>query len=135
MSYGYGPYGMGPYGTVATVAAAEVRAELHSSRLIMKDGRYGIDDDTAGFLPMDDVHQRIYLALAYKFEMPKIVGRDFQATIDAKARTALASLTPSSNPDITILECTAKWVSGNSYIYMRFMNHRSGVSENIEVPV
>ncbi|MBU0572033.1 MAG: hypothetical protein KKG95_08180 [Candidatus Omnitrophica bacterium] len=133
MPFGVGPYGVGPYGLPLAILPGELTAPIHSSRYIDKDGRYIIDAETGEFAPMDDVHQRIYLLLAYNFEMPKLVGKDFDNDLKSRVRTALILLTQPPEPAIRLETMEARWEAGNTYLHVTFYNYQSGLTEDIEV--
>jgi hypothetical protein len=131
MAFGLGPYGLKPFGIPPTAVTTYTIPEINSSREIDNKGRYVINEDTGEFEAMDDTHQRMVLLLAHNFVMPKIVGPDFQSTVNADVRKALRALTRPPEPVIRIKKVTADWDAGNSQFHVDFFNYKTGLNDTV----
>lgn len=103
MSFGVGPFATNGLGSALPTYPSEPRTTLSSSRKIDPEtGAYVLNDD-GGFEAMDDVAQRVYLAICFGVEGPPIIDARFQATMQAAIRKALEPLTKGRKPAIKII--------------------------------
>jgi hypothetical protein len=102
MALGSGPFGAPPFGGSADTAGSDTLAELSSSRKIDARGRYVLDAD-GGFESMDDVAQRVLLAVCFAArDLPKIVSPQAFALGEARIKNALKPLTGGEDPAVKL---------------------------------
>lgn len=100
------PYSTGPYSRFTTLPVPP-RPEIHTARNIdFTTLQFTVDGVTGGFDSMPPTVQRVILLILFNTETPRFnTERDRQA-LDTSIRNALADLTKSPGPLITIKEIT-----------------------------
>ena len=100
------PYSTGPYSRFTTLPVPP-RPEIHTARNIdFTTLQFTVDGVTGGFDSMPPTVQRVILLILFNTETPRFnTERDRQA-LDTSIRNALAELTKSPGPLITIKEIT-----------------------------
>lgn len=131
MSFGEGPFGVVSIGIPVDPVEGMSRVELSSSRKIDRVGDYEIAKD-GSFSSMDDTMQRVKLALAYKFTMPKLVGGSFSNTVTQDIKTALAELTQTRSPVIRVDSIDVDHQGGTSFVSITFTNLRTNTQQTVE---
>lgn len=101
--YGLGPHGLSPFGVPAPPWTEEPPTILRSSRKVdLARGRVEVDDD-GNFVGMDDVGQRVVLAVK-QAKIPPLQGISFDEEVQQEIRRVLAAaeLTTGAAPDIDL---------------------------------
>jgi hypothetical protein len=99
--FGVGPFGLTPFGVPLDAFGPEGPTILRSSRKVdLVSGSYALDVD-GNFLGMDDVGQRVLLAVRTAI-VPDLQGTSFVEEMQAEVRRVLDPVIGGSNPDASL---------------------------------
>jgi hypothetical protein len=138
--FGAGPFGLSPFGIPAEDWSEETPTVLRSSRKVnLVTGKVEVDDD-GNFEGMDDIGQRVVLAVK-RAKIPPLQGISFDEEMQQEIRRVLteASLTTGLPPDIDLyrkdagrtIEVVPK--AGGAEITVHYRNNVAGSETSVMI--
>ena len=130
---GFQNFGLGPYGVTGT-DPDEQRTILSSSRLIDTVTRVYVQDAYGNPEPMDDVAQRVYIALCYADTTLDVISDRGLREQKAKIEAALSGMTNESPPAIRNVQVSVTGDGkGRTLKTVSYQNALTGTKTSIRI--